>query len=245
MENLTELENMTVGAIGGLMEVTIMQSTNYWKNAKQQGLPFTMDPRITYRGYLSNCINFVSCTVWQFGSNGLMKKWMLGDSDRKLRPLELIMIQQQRKGGSLFKAAQGITQEGITTWGRGFSMTAVREGLYTGGYLGVTPIIRTKLKEINPTWNEDFCRMLGSICGGLFACYLSHPGDTLKTIMQGDIEQKRFSTHVSSARVLYKESGISAFFRGAPWRLFRQIGGIFILDKACSNLSPLLFPHRF
>ena len=37
-------------------DTTLLQSTNYWKNAKQQGLPFTMDPRVLYRGeHQSSC----------------------------------------------------------------------------------------------------------------------------------------------------------------------------------------------
>jgi len=265
MQNLTEIENMAIGGIGGIVEVSIMQSTNYWKNAKQQGLPFTIDPRITYRGFFSNCVNFVSCTVWQFTANGLVKKYMTGGSTRELTPseqigsalfaggtsavlcspLELIMIQQQRKGGSLLGAAHGITKSGFSNWGRGFWMTCAREGVYTGGYLGVTPVIRSALQEKFPQWNEDGCRAIGSIFGGLFACYLSHPCDTLKTCLQGDIEGKKFSSHVSAIKTLYKEGGIASFYRGSPWRLFRQIAGIFILDKIRTNLSPVLFPHRF
>ena len=54
--HLSDTQNAVLGAMAGVMEVSCMQSLNYWKNAKQQGLPFTLDPRITYRGYVSNCL---------------------------------------------------------------------------------------------------------------------------------------------------------------------------------------------
>ena len=34
-------------------DTTLLQSTNYWKNASQQGLPFTLNPAVLYRGMLS------------------------------------------------------------------------------------------------------------------------------------------------------------------------------------------------
>jgi len=256
---------MAVGGIGGLVEVSVMQSTNYWKNAQQQGLPFTMDPRITYRGFIPNCVNFVSCTVFQFAVNGIIKKSMAGGAARDLSageqiaaaigagassavlggPLELIMIQQQRKGGSMLHAAGQISSRGPFMWGRGFLTTALREGCYTGGYLGVTPVIRERVQNQFPTWSEDGCRLVGSIFGALFACALSHPADTLKTCLQGDIEGSVYKTHLSTADIILKESGLKGFYRGVPWRLFRQVGGIFILDKIRVSMSPMLFPHRF
>ncbi len=35
-------------------------------------------------------------------------------------------------------------------------------------------------------------RIVGAIAAGLFAAYLSHPFDTIKTCMQGDIERKKY-----------------------------------------------------
>jgi len=218
-----------------------------------------------YRGYPSNCLNVVSVTVWQFAANGFIKKMITGGKQREFTaaeeigaalgagmssaficsPLELIMVQQQRKGASLASTIGSITNSGLINWGRGLWMTAMREGVYTAGYLGVTPVIRSEVSSRFPTWNEELCRIIASICGGAISCYLSHPTDTIKTCLQGDVERKRFTNHASTASALYKEGGIAAFYRGAPWRLFRQIGGMFLMDKIRVTVSPLLFPHRF
>ncbi len=245
-----------------------MQSTNYWKNARQQGLPFTLDPRVTYRGYVSNCANMFSCTVWQFAVNGWCKQQLAeasGGKSSKLGaggelgcafvaggtsaliggPLELIMIQQQRKGGSLAQAAARITQGGLSQWARGLWPTAGREAVYTGGYLGVAPIVRNAIQERFPAWSEDQCRVGAAIAGGFFACYLSHPFDTAKTCMQGDLERKTYRDFLGTTRKLVDAGGVASLYRGAPWRLFRQVCAVFILDKVRVTLSPMLFPHRF
>ena len=44
-------------------DTTLLQSTNYWKNAAQQGLPFTMNPAVLYRGYMANTLNNGFCVM--------------------------------------------------------------------------------------------------------------------------------------------------------------------------------------
>ena len=118
MQQLNESENTRLGIASGLIEVTCMQSTNYLKNAKQQGLPFTLDPRKLYRcgapakhcpfapfrwnterynaclllrrGYLPNCANMGLATGFQFFVNGAVKKANTGNSTRQLKPVEQV-----------------------------------------------------------------------------------------------------------------------------------------------------------
>ena len=70
---LTDAENVLIGAICGTADTTLLQSTNYWKNAQQQRLPFTMDPRVLYRGYTANVINNGFCVASQFFFNGVVR----------------------------------------------------------------------------------------------------------------------------------------------------------------------------
>jgi len=74
---------------------------------------------------------------------------------------------------------------------------------------------------------------------------LSHPPDTFKSCMQGDIERTKFGSMKETYAVLVKERGIASLWAGAPWRIFRQICAVFIFDKVASELSPIMFPHRF
>jgi len=147
---LNELENATVGMTVGVIEVACLQPFNYAKNMMQQGQPLTLNPFKLYRGVLSNMINMGSCTMIQFAVGGFFKRTLLGgsSSSQTLKPseemlcglgagvvsalagspLELIMIQQQRKGKNTIKTIAEIAST-PSNIGRGFIGAAVREGL--------------------------------------------------------------------------------------------------------------------
>jgi len=262
---LNQFENATVGMCAGAIEVATLQPLNYFKNMVQQGLPVEYDPRKLYRGVGANIINMGSCTMIQFSCGGAAKKAIIGSETRPLKayeemgagvfagvmsafvgsPLELIMIQQQRKGGSTLKTIGNIANP--STIGRGFIGTAVREGLWTCGYLAIPPIIRKQLRESFPsTFDSDAkARVPASLMGGFFGCYMTHPFDTIKTCMQGDVENKKFKGLIQTARVVYGENGITGFYRGATLRYARMVIAVGMLDALGSAIGPVLYPHRF
>lgn len=261
---LNEFENATVGMTVGVIEVALLQPFNYCKNMIQQGKPLTLDPFKLYRGVGANMINMGSCTMIQFAVGGSMKKAVLGDSDRQLKmyeemgcgmgagiisalagsPLELIMIQQQRKGKATLATVSDVFPGNIL---RGFVGTAIREGLWTIGYLAIPPIIRRELTTRYPDTfdTQSKARVPASLLGGLFACYLSHPFDTVKTCMQGDIERTKFGTFSQTAKILFKESGPLAFYRGASFRYGRMVIAVFLMDTLQSMVGPLMYPSKF
>ena len=82
-------------------DVCLLQPTNYWKNAQQNGMPFSLNPAIIYRGaprrskrppalahsvyaacppagITANIMNNGFCVMSQFFLNGIVKKLMLG-----------------------------------------------------------------------------------------------------------------------------------------------------------------------
>jgi len=263
---LNEFENASVGATVGTIEVLCLQSLNYCKNMIQQGQPISLDPRKMYRGVGANCVNMGSCTMIQFAIGGSLKKMVLGDQPaRRLTvseemlcgigagvvsaivgsPLELIMIQQQRKGGNTLETVKNIASPGTVM--RGFVGAAIREGLWTCGYLSIPPIVRHTLTENYPeTFNSDAkARVPASLLGGLFACYLTQPADTIKTCMQGDIERTKFGTVTETARVLFKEGGIPAFYRGATFRYGRMVCAVALMDTLQAMVGPMLYPGKF
>ena len=212
---LNEFQNATVGMSVGVVEVLILQPFNYAKNMVQQKQPISMSPLVMYRGVGANCVNMGCCTMIQFAVGGKLKSIVTGgDKDKKLKPyqemacgigagltsavvgspLELIMIQQQRKGGGTLSTLKTVASPSLIV--RGFMGMAVREALWTCGYLSIPPIVRSYLMENYPdtfTSNEK-ARIPAALLGGLFACYLTHPFDTIKTCMQGDIERTAYGT---------------------------------------------------
>mmetsp|Transcript_24474 Transcript_24474/g.35788 ORF Transcript_24474/g.35788 Transcript_24474/m.35788 type:complete len:190 (+) Transcript_24474:341-910(+) len=160
-------------------------------------------------------------------------------------PLELMMIQQQRKGGNILETFKSVANP--TQIGRGFIGTAVREGLWTCGYLSIPPIVRRSLMEYYPDTfdTNNKARVPAALLGGLFACYLTQPFDTVKTCMQGDIERKTYGSFTGTAKNIFAESSIPGFYRGATFRYGRMVCAVFLLDTIQGIVGPLLYPHAF
>lgn len=261
---LNEFQNATVGMTVGVIEVLCLQPLNYCKNMVQQGKPISMDPRKLYRGVGANAVNMGSCTMIQFAVGGSLKKMILGGEKRQLKsyeemgagicagvtsalvgsPLELVMIQQQGKGGGTVETIKSIAVP--KNFFRGFVGAAVREGLWTCGYLSIPPIVRRNLREAYPEkFDSDAkARVPAALLGGLFACYLTQPFDTVKTCMQGDIERKTFGTFTATAKKI-SEDGFTAFYRGATFRYGRMVCAVFMMDFLQSAVGPMLYPAAF
>jgi len=264
-KNLSEAENAVLGAVGGWIDVTLLQSTNYWKNAAQQGLPFETNPKVLYRGYFANCLNNASCVMLQFAGTGMIQKMIVRGENRPLTnteqigaaftsgylsgfvcgPIELAMIQQQRKGGSLAGTASNLIAAGPSTVTRGTLGICLREGIYCGGFLGLMPVLRGQVQAKFPDMGEDTARLTAALIGGPLCSMLSHPADTFKSCMQGDVERVKFGSMKETCAVLVRERGIMSLWAGAPWRIFRQLCAMMIFDKCASQLSRMLFPYRF
>ncbi len=263
---LTEFENATVGMTVGCIEVLCLQPFNYAKNMLQQNQPISLSPSKMYRGVGANCVNMGSCTMLQFAVGGSLKKAITGgDTSRKLTaaeemgaglgagmfsalvgsPLELIMIQQQRKGKNTIATMKDIATP--SNIGRGFVGAAVREGLWTVGYLSIPPIVRGYLMNTFPDRFDSNAkaRVPAALLGGCFACYLTHPFDTVKTCMQGDIERNKFKGFVDTAKSVYAESGIVGFYRGATFRYGRMVIAVGMMDFLQGMIGPLLYPAKF
>jgi len=248
--------------------VLLLQPTNYWKNAQQNGMPFSLSPAILYRGVLANTLNNGFCVMSQFFINGQLKKLMVGDANRDLSnaekiacgvssgalsgivcgPIELVMIQQQAKGGGLVGTAIEMAQAGPSTFFRGTLAMMAREGIYAGSFLGLMPVMREQIRTSYPESigkTEDSARLSAALICAPIGGIASHPPDTIKTCLQGDIEQAKFKGYGETTRLVVKERGLHALWAGYPWRCFRQIVALMMFDKIQADLVPLLFPHAF
>ena len=70
MEQLSPIENMLLGSTASFFQAVILQPTIYWKNASQQGLPFTINPKIVYRGMAAGLANEMSQMGFQYATTG-------------------------------------------------------------------------------------------------------------------------------------------------------------------------------
>jgi len=115
---------------------------------------------------------------------------------------------------------------------------ALREGIYTAGYLGLAPVLTNRFKQM-PGREEAHLgnALIGSCIAGTISALLTHPTDTAKTVYQADIEGVKYTSAIVSARKLYDEGGIRAFYRGGLARTIRLCGAFFIVSSMREGLT--------
>lgn len=264
---LTEGESMALGGVAAFIQGIMLQPTLYWKNAGQQGMPFSLNPVVVYRGLAASLFNEVGSMGVQFGITAMFNNLILGSETRPLTteeelgsafaggavaalftsPVELVMIQQQKYGGSVFHTTKNVAQKyGLGSAGvfRGLTPAMMRDSIYVGGMLGVTPVIQ-KFILANTDWGTSGAGFVASLVGGIFAGGVSAPLDTIKTCMQGDLGQKEYKGPWDATRSLFAQEGIKRFFNGAVWRIINITGTILIANECRNQLPPYMFPDKF
>lgn len=262
LQRLTGDQNLALGIVSGMM----CKSMNYpllnWKNTVQQGLPISFTPSIVYRGLPMAMINLGGTTGVQFVCTGFFQKRLAGpdgkiDSKKETMAAlfgglvsgipccvyELTMIQQQRFGGSIPGTPVRVVKEhGLSILTRGLSTTMGREGLYTMAMLGLTPLIQRGLNESYGMENS-MALVAGSLIGAFVSATLSHPMDTIKTCMQGDLGRVKYNNVTQTAKSLVNEYGIAnGLFKGLSWRIGLIATTFFLVNKFKVLLAPVLFP---
>jgi hypothetical protein len=156
-------------------------------------------------------------------------------------PVEHIMIQQQRFGGSMIGTLKRLVSEfGIKKMTRGMMPAVFRDSIYVSGMLGVTPILQNILVhdyEMSLASGSFWASMLG----GVVAAIPSHPFDIVKTCMQGDTNEKEYSTVSTTVRKLYSEGKVKRFFDGCFWRTFNIVATVYIANECRNRFPSLLF----
>lgn len=267
LQKLSDVENLFLGIATGIIEVCIDQPQLYFKVCSQQEInpfqPFVL--KNCYRGLLASCMNMGGLTGLQFWLAGAIQKIVTDGEDRALTPIEeigsallggmisgvpcanmeLVMTQQMRYGTSIFATPTKIIADtGILGMFRG-SITAIgREGVFTLGYLGVGPAVETYCRR-SQEMSRPSAALAGAVGGGVLASLLSHPMDTVKTCMQGDIKGERYTTLTKTARQLYSEGGIGAFYRGVGWRTSRLICLVGIINALKEPVAKVIYPRHF
>jgi len=74
---------------------------------------------------------------------------------------------------------------------------------------------------------------------------LTHPFDTIKTCMQGDIEREVYGSFTQTAKKIMGDSGPTGFYRGATFRYGRMVCAVFIMDLMKEKMSRLMYPAAF
>jgi len=158
---------------------------------------------------------------------------------------ELTMIQQQRFGGSIASTPVRVMKEyGTTGLFRGMSMTMGRECLFTLAMLGVTPAIQKQLVEGSYKMDSNSALATGALVGSFFAATVSHPMDTIKTCMQGDLDRKKYTSVTKTGKALADEYGTArGLFKGLSFRIVLIATTFFLVNTFKEQMLPVMFPH--
>ena len=258
-----------IGGVSGTIEVCVNQPTVSWKNALQQGRPISFSPAVMYRGTVINATSIAPITAIQFGVAGLLTEAIatngqpLSHRDKiatslaggavsalVVCPADMLIIQQQRTGLSLPAQVSAIVSEhGWMRFSKGLLPAIGRESLFTGGYLGLAPVLRSLLVQFQPDTFADrtstststhstqhggnmLSLIVSSLMAGVTAGVLTHPIDTIKTRMQGDLSPASpYSSISQTARLLWQEGGVGRFYQGVLPRTGRICVAVLIFNE--------------
>ena len=274
MEELTGSQNLVVGIIAGCIQCTLDHPLITLKNMVQQSLPISLNPRFLYRGTIADMIGLSSLTAIQFYGTGAIKHLILRnkiistdntDYDMTINfsalsqteilisslgggmlsgivcsPWELIMVQQQRFGGALLTHVGRVSTSNIFLLTRGMIPSMGREGIFTMGYLGITPILETYNRD------QGFMYKFGcAMISGAFATALSHPFDTVKTCMQGDLDKQHFKGVYHSFKFLYTNYGLKRIYAGGAFRFGTVVLAFFVFNRVMEFIAPKIYYQQF
>jgi hypothetical protein len=82
---LSEQENTFLGMVAGSVEAVVTQPLTFVKNARQQGVPIPLNPRVLYRGVGVSAANDGMMVGCQFVLTGLFQK-LLTNGEVCLQP---------------------------------------------------------------------------------------------------------------------------------------------------------------
>jgi solute carrier family 25 2-oxodicarboxylate transporter 21 len=163
-------------------------------------------------------------------------------------PVDLITIQQQKLVLNPIETARNIVEKhGFAGLLRGFSSCAVREALYSAGYLGLAPIFTyyaSSTSEFSSCSPHGTHSLAAGICGaslaGILVSTLTHPVDTCKTCVQSDMLGRTYPSAFQTSTILYSQGGVSALFKGLIPRVTRVCGAFFV----CMTLRDMAIDYK-
>ncbi len=228
---LTPLESVYIGSATGFAAVTAYLPSWTIKMRIQCSLPFTLDPRILYRGYTAGLAVMVPVTVVQIFNTSRVESLLPGDtitfngraissflggtlSSIFTNPLNLINTQQHKHDyQSPLIAAKAIVQKsGVKNLCIGLPTIAMADGLYTCAYYGLfSPL---KIHFCDRTHNKTASALSAAILTGVSTAVITQPLDSIRTMQHQYADEKNKHGFVKCVKELYQKGGGLGFFKG-------------------------------
>jgi len=262
------VEAAVMGGVSGALTIVAGMPLLTLKFCKQSGRALPSGLLEYYRGATVQAVSSAPVAALQMCVNGMMARMITGSSplSAKLRremtymermgaglsagiisailytPVDLITIQQQRLGMNLadtfFHVVHAHGPLGLL---RGAMAMSIREGIFTMGLFGLTPLIGEALvKQFpRPPQLAVVCRVVASILAGVFAAVITHPVDTVKTVIQTDLAGVTYRNVWQAIAHVAKERGFLSLYHGIVPRTCLTILSFFITTLLKSHVERL------
>lgn len=251
---LTAGENMAMGGLGGTLETCLLMPLLTWKFTVQEGRALPTKLTHWYRGVVVQAANVAPITALQMLSNGVLERATTGltghgltDGERiacaagagvissvAYTPVDYICIHQGKTGLGVAATIAALSAEhGRACFWRGFNAMAVREAIYTAGYLGLGPVLTERLAAPGAPFegSKYGASIAGACTAGTIAALLTHPVDTAKTMFQADAAGASYRSAAAAGAAAFSTGGVGALYRGGLPRTLRLCGAFFIVGS--------------
>jgi hypothetical protein len=243
---------MLYGSVAGAAEVTANHPFWTMKTRMQRKLPFTLKPNILYRGIVPNAMSMMPITALQTTTFYLLKSVFFTDTSNMTTsqlfscalmsgaitsaiscPTELLMT-IQGEHGSFYRSGQYLVKHcGWKSIYNGIAATAMRDGIFTAGYLAGSPIVKEYIQAY--TTNEFAAGIGGGIVAGLCSTVASQTADTIKTEQQSTNHQ--VIDIKAASRNIVSKSGIYGLFCGGLPRGIRVVSAVTIMSIVVESMK--------
>lgn len=254
-DNNSILKNLVIGAGAGSFTTAAIEPLMYLKNRLQQHKKIHLNPCIWYRSLFTNATGFVPAFTIQNVAYSELDKCSIPIYKEGLAilsagiassiidcPRELISIHQQNQGDNFYNLIKSyINEHGYKKLFRGLIPTILRNTSFVFSLFTINPQMKSLFQENN---NNKVMEHIvpGIITGTLFAT-LTHPIDTIKTSMQGKIENTntlKVAQSIYGESTPYKKPSVTNFYRGLTPRLLSVVASITILSCTLEYLNKLI-----
>ena len=111
---------------------------------------------------------------------------------------------------------------------KGILPCAIRESVHVGGFLGISPIMCNYINQ-KTSIGKSNSNISGCLISGVTCSLITHPFDTVKTLIQTDLTRKR--NLFPYMKEIMETKGISYFYKGCIPRALRTAGafGVFLV----------------
>lgn len=254
---LSPLEDVLLGGFAGTLNCMIGMPLLTLKFCLQSGQPLPLSILGWYRGVLVQTGSAAPIAAFQMLANGMMSKIVSGAGPfaarmkRRLNtterlvaalsagvlsaviytPVDLLTIQQQRLGLTLSGCFSYVVQEhGVQGLLHGVLAMSLREGIFSLGMFGLTPIIAEAImkKFKGKESMAMVSQIVGSTIAGVIAAVLTHPMDTIKTCLQADMHGNVYKNIWQTFTLLVDERGFASLFGGMVPRMVMVIICFFV-----------------